>query len=306
MTNNNTKARILTEKDGNFKSKSFLELISFINAILNTMSLPLITVEQGVFMLSPYNHGKCGTAVIWRITHKESPQLYDAKVMFRIEKAIKDRFPQYIQAKKNVYNAIVSFGNSSYTTDSAGNPLSSIVIMPAELLDNIITEQDYIDFKAGKLEAVAKCLDIESRMYRRSGDTRSPEQRIDDFWASLKYEPLLEQASLERVSNLKLKHSFNCITMEVDYKTDFVGIVDGKLVDIEGKSTKTALSYNNSELGKIEFGEYFKKRLEEKSLGGLHNAIYVLFVLKATGDVICVEVANPNNNWYAGHLDLAS
>lgn len=306
MKNKNTKVRILTEEDGNFKSKSFLELISFINAVLDTMSLPPIVVEQKAFMFSTHNLGKHGTTIIWRTTHKENPQLYDAKVMFQIEKAVKDRFPQYTQAEKDVYNAIISFGNSSYTTDRAGNPLSSIVIMPAELSDNIITEQDYIDFKAGKPEAVAKCLDIESRMYRRPGDTRSSEQRIDDFWASLKYEPLLEQASLEKVSNLKLKHSFNCITMEVDYDTDFAGVIDGKLVDIEGKSTKTVLSYDNSEVGKIEFGKYFQKRLEEKSLGSLHNAIYVLFVLKVTGDVICVEVANPSNNWYAGHLDLAS
>lgn len=289
-----------------YRSPEFYKIISEINEVLKTYNKEVLSkdlLNTKYIKVSQFDTGKYNNKIEWRITNKNAPQLFDEKGI--IINSIKDKlikdFKQYVDDKT------IRFGNPLYTKDAKGNPMASIVILLTQLPDNVITKVDLSLFEAGDPAAVKKCLEIESRMFKRDTDVRSPEKRISDFAFALKYEPVLLKTYLLHIHGLSLEHQDNVITLEADPKSDFLGYVDTGLIEsnycpIEGKATVLPFEYVDSEKGHNEFGDYFSKRLANGSLGSTHDAKYVLLVLRNNYKVICVEVANPYNNWLAGSI----
>lgn len=285
-------------READYRSPEFYDIIASLNSALTANNLPSINADLGKIITSNFSVGNYGNTKIWRITNLEYPPLMVDGIMDKIIAFFKYVYKDYINSR------IIRLGHPAYTTNKAGQPMASIVIMLTELPDNIITRTDLFNFGAGEQSAIDKCTEIESRMFRRENDLRDVATRIDDFAFSLVYEPKLINTELYNVFNLTLKHQDEVVTLETDKETDFFGIINDMQVNIEGKSTKANVRYADTPAGHAIFADYFRNRLLTGSLGSIHKADYILFVLRCTGEVICINAANFEDNWLAGKIDL--
>lgn len=288
-------------RKADYRSPLFYKIIETINQTLiesNLESLSNDLLSSFYIKASKFDKGKYDNKIEWRITHKNAEQLFDkdGKIINAIKNKLTICFNPFVTDKT------IKFGNPLYTKDFEGKPIASIVILLTQLPDNIITKQDLVDFINKVPQAVQKCLEIESRMFKRGDDKRSPEKRILDFCFALNYEPVLPTSQLTNISGLSLEHQDDIITLEADPKSDFMGYVNSEYCPIEGKAADYV--YIDSPRGHKVFANYFRKRVEEGSFGGLHDAKFVLLVLRNTLEVICVEIDNPDNNWLAGKVVL--
>jgi len=291
----------MARKNADYRSPIFYNILNEVNDELRENSCPEISADMGAIFESQFDIGKYDTTVIWRVTSKNCPQLKDPKIISKLKKRLTYKFPNYIQ------NKIIKLADPSWQKDKQGNFIGSIVIKITELEDNIITREDLDLYNKGDFDAIQHCFEIESRMYRRPGDTRDQATRLNDFTDALIYEPLLEKTQLKGITNLKLQHQVEAITLETDKKPDFIGTINNNQVKIEGKSTRVAKQYLDTPIGHHEFAAYFKHRLEStgsESIGSIHETDYVLFVLKKTGDVICINANNFEDNWLAGKINF--
>lgn len=288
-------------RKADYRSPLFYKIVETINQTLIENSLePLSNDLLGSFYIkaSKFDVGKYDNKIEWRITHRNAPQLFDREG--KIINAIKNKLT--ICFNSFVADKTIKFGNPLYTKDFEGKLMASIVILLTQLPDNILTKQDLADFVNKVPQAVQKCLEIESRMFKRGDDERSPEKRILDFCFALSYEPVLPTSSLINISGLSLEHQDDIVTLEADPKSDFMGFVNSEYCPIEGKATEYI--YINNPQGHKVFANYFRRRVEAGSFGGLHDAKFVLLVLRNTHEVICIEINNPDNNWLAGKVIL--
>lgn len=288
-------------RKADYRSPLFYKIIETINRTLTENRLePLSNDLLSSFHIkaSKFDKGKYDNKIEWRITHKDASQLFDVdgKIINAIKNKLAICFNSFITDKT------IKFGNPLYTKDFEGKPMASIVILLTQLPDNIITKQDLADFVNKVPQAVQKCLEIESRMFKRGDDERSPEKRILDFYFAVRYEPALLNSSLINISSLSLEHQDDIITLEADPKSDFMGLVNSEYCPIEGKAAD--YTYIDSPRGHKVFANYFLRRVQNGSFGGLHDAKFILLVLRNTLDVICVEIDNPDNNWLAGKVVL--
>lgn len=283
-------------KKANYKSPEFYKILTTVNEVLSYYDLPTISEERGSITESIYNVGKYGSLLMWRTTNYDCPQLMTDGIMDKIYWQLKQVFPQYVADKT------ITVANPKYSTNKHGKPIASIVIMITELLDNILTKEEFAALKTKDPAVLANCFEKEARMFRRDGDMRDQLTRLEDFAFSMVYEPKLVATPLFKISNLTLLHQTDVVTLEADYSPDFYGTIEDAVYKIEGKSTKAFVDY--SAMNTAGFAEYIDSRVKSGSLGGLHGADYCLLVLKATGDVICFETADYQNNWKAGKIDL--
>ena len=275
-------------RQANYLSPTFYSIIRTVNSTLLVNGKSAVDVSKGQIIKSKYDIGRFGNSVIWRITSEMDPSLLEAKdVLTVVRSALDVSFPQY-----NFRDKTVTIG----TYKKENNEHVSIKIMLCNLEDNYITKEELA--KMLENDSVSpKLLDIESRMFKRDDDTRDAKTRLEDFADSLVYEPKLIEAELKGISDLKLCHQEEAVTLEPDYNTDFIGEVNGIDCKIEGKSTRSNVTYDKS-----TFANYIINRIESRSLGSLHGADYCLFVLKASGDVICFNCSDASDNWLAGNI----
>lgn len=290
-------------RQADYRSPEFYNIIDCINDALRFKGLDPLNdwlISPNFIKKSKIDTGKYGNQVEWRITHRNAPQLFDSNgdIMNFIKDRISLYFSQYIMDRT------IRFGNPKYTKDFKGLPMASIVILLTQLPDNIITTCDLDLFLQGDSKTKSKCYEIESRMFKRDGDLRSQDKRIFDFALALKYEPVMETTPLLNISNLKLMHQDDVVTLEADPNADFTGFFGTTFCKLEGKATELDRAYIDSPAGHATFANYFIKRLNSGSFGSIHDADYVLLFLRNTKEVICIELANPINNWRAGKLDF--
>lgn len=278
------------DRQVNFYCTEFQKILDIINDTLFKYDVPSLSFNSAGITRSKYDivaEFKCTS--MWRVTSDMYPALSVlciSTVNKELKQAIFKTFPNYLGEiiKINTYNT---------------GTKASIVIMPGGLAENTYTEEDLLLY--GKDEIVTARLNLlEDRMYRRANDTRPKFRRWADFIEANKYESVLPLLTLKGVSALTLKHNTKRFSIDPPAEPDFSGILNGMSYSIEAKSTKDIFNYDETAEGKKRFVEYWKTK--QASLGSLHNADYILFIFKSTGNIICLERLNPNNNWRAGKL----
>ena len=179
---------------------------------------------------------------------------------------------------------------------------ASIKIILGNLRENCFSHQDLLNYRLGDTTTIERLNKLETRMFKRAGDLRTAAQRFQAFEDADLYETQLVSTLLKNVENLSLaqQHSTQMHTIDPDYKADFIGLINGNLVTIEGKSTKANISYN---------ADTFAAQLQELvnkncCLGSLHNADYCLLLLKQTNEVICFNCNNLSEHWLAGFINI--
>ena len=178
---------------------------------------------------------------------------------------------------------------------------STFTIYPAKLKDNTWTSADLENY--GKDEEITSRMnEIETRMFKRDGDTRDSAKRIKDFAYANNYEKILPKLNLKNISNLKLAHSSELFSLDPDYGADFTGDIVKSNQNIEGKAYFDSFwHYTPTPRGRIAFGNHFNNLESKGKLGSLHsNTDYILYINKATGEVICINRNNYNDNWLVG------
>lgn len=180
---------------------------------------------------------------------------------------------------------------------------STFTIYPAKLKDNTWTSADLENYGKDE-ETTLRMNEIETRMFKRNGDTRDSAKRINDFAYANNYEKALPKLNLKNISNLKLAHSSELFSLDPDYGADFTG--DINIVkpnqNIEGKAYFDSFwHYTPTQRGRIAFGNHFNNLESKGKLGSLHsNTDYILYINKATGEVICINRNDYNDNWLVG------
>ena len=282
-----------TDRPINFYCAEFQAILDAINSVLSKHNVPALQFNSTNITKSKYDtvsEFKCKS--MWRITSDDCPALLvlcSATVKEELKKALSENFVKYLgeTLKINTF------------TDKKGIKKASIVIMPGGLDENTYTEEDLILY--GNDPDVTIRLDtLEDRMYRRAGDIRSKSRRWADFADANKYEPVLTTLNLKNISALALSHSSKKFSIDPPDEPDFTGVVGGVNCTVEAKSTRDAFTYQDTPESPLNFAKYWATK--QTSLGSLHNADYVLFISKGTGDIVCIERNNPINNWLAGKL----
>lgn len=277
----------------NFDSEEFEAILDTLNSVLEKHKIEPLSYDSARIKKSLYDKGELANKSLWRVTSIMYPELNNYQLVEDLKKAINEAFPDYVA------NKTIMIG---WYKDKDDKWQSTIKILPGNLKDNTFTAQDLELY--GKDEEVTLRLNaLEQRMYRRADDTRSAEQRWDDFkWANI-YEPKLCEANLKDIADLKLSHDATVFSIDAPEDPDFIGTVRGEPnCLIEGKSTWDMFRYIDTPAGREAFAKYFAN----KKLGSLHNSKYVLFIFKITGQVICINKSNYDDSWIAGKIDLIS
>ena len=178
-----------------------------------------------------------------------------------------------------------------------------VVIFPAQLEDNQWTADDLE--KYGSDETVTSKMDeLETRMFKRDNDSRTSNKRIKDFAYANYYEKLLPTLDLKGITNLKLRHETDKFSLDPDFSSDFIGDIILPNQYIEAKSYFDSFwNYVDTAAGHKAFGKYFAKTVLPK-LGSLHeHTNYVIYINKATGEVICINALNFEDNWKVGAVE---
>ena len=280
----------------NFYCAEFQAILDTINSVLSKHGVPTLQFNSTSIVKSKYDRVsefKCKS--MWRVTSDDCPALavlcIDA-VKEELKEALSKNFAKYLGETLKI---------NTFTDKKTGIRKASIVIMPGGLDDNIYTEEELLLY--GNDSAITARLDkLEDRMYRRAGDTRTKSRRWADFADANKYEPVLQTLELKNISMLTLTHSAKRFSIDPPGEPDFVGIVNGTNCTVEAKSTRDTFTYKNTQDSAKNFANYWATK--QTSLGSLHNADYILLISKGTGDIVCLERANPINNWLAGNLDV--
>lgn len=282
-----------TERLINFDSEEFEAILEVLNKVLKKYNVEPLSYNSAPVKKSKYDQGELANKSLWRVTGVMRSELNNYQLITDLKKAINESFPEYVA------NKTIMIG---WYRDNDNKWQSTIKILPGNLKDNTFTALDLELY--GKDEEVTLRLNaLEQRMYRRAKDTRTVEQRWNDFkWANI-YEPKLCEANLKDITDLKLSHDSTVFSIDAPEDPDFIGTVRGEPnCLIEGKSTWDTFKYIDTPLGRAAFADYFAK----KSLGSLHKSKYVLFIFKSTGQVICINKSNYEDSWVAGKIDLIS
>jgi hypothetical protein len=285
-----------TDRQINFYCREFQAILDTINLVLSKYDVPILQFNSTNIIKSKYDivsEFKCRS--MWRITSDDYPALLilcSTTVKKELKEALSENFAKYLGETLKI---------NTFTDKKEGVKKASIVIMPGGLDENTYTEEDLIMY--GKYPAVTARLDaLEDRMYRWAGDIRTKSRRWADFADANKYEPVLTTLSLKNISGLSLAHSSKRFSIDPPDEPDFTGVVKGVNCTVEAKSTRDVFTYQDTPESPLNFAKYWATK--QTSLGSLHNADYVLFISKCTGDIVCLERNNPINNWLAGKLAL--
>jgi hypothetical protein len=279
-----------------FYCVEFQTILDTINSVLSKYAVPALQFNTVKITKSKYDvvsEFKCKS--MWRITSDDCPALLilcQYEVKEELKKALSKNFAKYLGETLKI---------NTFIDKKTGTKKASIVIMPGGLDENTYTEEDLILY--GNDPAVTMRLDmLEDRMYRRAGDTRAKSRRWADFADANKYELMLTTLNLKNISALSLSHSAKRFSIDPPDEPDFHGIVRGIKCTVEAKSTWDLFIYEDTSESPVNFVKYWATK--QASLGSLHNADYILFISKSTGDIICLERNNPINNWLAGKLSF--
>lgn len=301
FTDNLINEYITPKKDANFKSAEFDRILDCINTVLANSNRNLkLTYDSAKISRSIYDVGKFGNKSLWRVTSEMFPELSGYQLMQQLKKELTTQFSSYIE------EGVITAG--SYKSQKDNQWHNSIKILVGSLIDNTFTRNDLLTYGTNQ-EVTDRLNAMETRFYRRAGDTRTQEKRWHDFKTAMNYEDELVKLNLKDISNLKLRHNNDIFTMDPDYSTDFIGTVRGKHnLEIEGKSTYDQFQYVESPRGKIAYANYFKKLLEKNTeaggIGSIHKADYVLLVNKTFGTIVCINAKDFTDNWLAGRINF--
>jgi hypothetical protein len=283
----------------NFYCPEFQRILDIINGVLFKYTNIIFSFDSAKIIKSKFDtvqKFKCKS--MWRVTSDDYPALnilcHDPNVKAELITSLNTIFPQYI-------GEVIKVNNYGYDTHGRSTK-ASIVIMPGGLIENTFTAADIKLYD--KNVAIKNRLDsLEDRMYRRKNDTRSKARRFEDFDNADDYEPVLPKLALTRIFDLALTHSTDVFSIDPPEAPDYIGKVDNLNATVEAKSTRDNFNYEESAEGKAAFAIYWKNK--QASLGSLHNANYILFVFKTTGQIVCIERLRPENNWLAGALPVS-
>ena len=282
-------------KQTNYFSPDFEKILNIINSFLAPFGVPRLEYNSSTISESNFNSvEKNGSCLMWRVTSDKLPALKvlcESQTRLQLINQLQTVFPKYIT------NEVVKVNTFKFNTKA------SIVIMPCGLDDNTWTSDDLKNYY--KDSRVKHKLDeIEQRMFRRSGDTRSTEERWKAFIDTDYYENKLPTITLTNISGLQATHSLSQYSLDTPDDPDFTGTISNTTVSIEAKSKKRGFEYQESDLGKYKFAEYWYSIKD--TLGSLHNAKFILLIDKVDGKIVCLERMHPENNWLAGYIDFTN
>lgn len=282
-----------TERLINFDSEEFEEILDVLNSVLKKYNVEPLSYSSAQIKKSKYDKGDLANKSLWRVTSIMYPELNNYQLIEELKKAISDAFPEYAT------NKTIMIG---WYKDSNDKWQSTIKILPGNLKDNMFTAQD-LELYGEDEEVTSRLNALEQRMYRRANDTRSTEQRWNDFkWANI-YETKLCEANLKDITNLRLSHNSTVFSIDAPEDPDFIGTVRGEPnCLIEGKSTWDTFTYVDTQRGRAAFANYFAN----KNLGSFHGSKYILFIFKSTEQVICINSDDYTDSWIAGKINLTS
>lgn len=214
-----------------------------------------------------------------------------------------------------------------YTSIEVYSPNALLIsIRVLEVPDNTFTANDLDNY--GKDPEVTKKLDeLEPRLFRYAGDKRSKKVRIQNLKMAKDYENELVRLSkeglLKGIIDLKFKDRDNySFTAKPVKGSDFSCKIppNTKEYNVEGKSYFLWQKDSDNKVMRNKYGKFipldfntnkdtFIKRFNElvtsKSFGSLHtDTDYVLFVNKANGQIICIDINDFDNCWLAGTMTL--
>lgn len=285
-----------TPRQVNWEGEELLSIFACINLVFFRHNLPIVSFKSGKTFKSNYTEGKYGNKTIWWITDKDIPQLFtDITLINDLNTELRKTFPDY--CKENTIKVWADTSGILGATSKA-----SIKIILGNLKENCFSHQDLLTYKAGDIETINRLNKLEARMFKRSGDTRTPVQRFQAFEEADLYEAQLVSTKLKNIANLTLAphHSTKIHTIDPDYRADFIGLVNDNLVSVEGKSTKANIAYNSD-----TFTEQLHSLINNYDcLGSLHNADYCLLFLKQTNEVVCFNCTNLSEHWLAGFTTI--
>lgn len=275
-----------------YYSPDFIKILLIINEVLGLIEPDALSYSSSPITKSMYDKvAQVDSCLMWRVTDATCPalkQLCNPQTKNMLSAAIRRVFPTYLGSvvKINTYGL---------------NTKASIVIMPCGLSDNMWTAHDLYNYQTDS--AVRARLDeIESRMFKRAGDTRTSEMRWDNYKQADFSERALLNTPLERIHNLAASHSLLYYSLEPQSLPDFTGEVDGATCELECKSKRGGFDYTNTDVGKREFAVTWEHL--KTNLGSFHKASFVLLVDMQDGKVICIDVTQPQNNWLAGYINM--
>ena len=140
-------------------------------------------------------------------------------------------------------------------------------------------------------------------MYRDDKDNRTPEKRLEDIRYTLDYEPKLPKTQLNKITNLIANHSLDVFTLRPTDIPDFTGTIANTSYQIEAKSSNTSEIdyYVDTDQWRTTFINYLDNYF--KSGVRIHNADYVLLIIKNTNQIFCINTKNISDFWLAGELN---
>ena len=278
----------------NFDSAEFEAILSTINEVLAKHNIMPLTYNMADVKLSKYDtDGKFGNKSIWRITSVQNKNLFGYSLLQELKAAVTEAFPEYVKDRTIKIGAF---------KDTNGVYQNSIVIVVGNLKDNTWTRQD-LELYGKDKEVTARLNELEKRMFRRQGDTRTTEERWNDFLWTTVYESKLLETPMKDVDNLVLVHSNDVFSIDPDLNTDFIGTVKNVAnCKVEGKSSWEPFEYIDTVAGRAAFAKHFANIAP--NLGSFHDADYILFVNKFAETVICINKNDYSDNWFAGNIKL--
>ena len=278
----------------NFDSAEFEAILSTINEVLAKHNIMPLTYNMVDVKLSKYDtDGKFGNKSIWRITSVQNKNLFGYSLLQELKAAVTEAFPEYVKDRTIKIGAF---------KDTNGVYQNSIVIVVGNLKDNTWTRQD-LELYGKDQEVTTRLNELEKRMFRRQGDTRTTEERWNDFLWTTVYESKLLETPMKDVDNLVLVHNNDVFSIDPDLNTDFIGTVKNVAnCKVEGKSSWEPFEYIDTVAGRAAFAKHFADIAS--NLGSFHDADYILFVNKSTETVICINKNDYFDNWFAGNIKL--